>query len=271
MIQEVHLKRYNEFIVNRKYRIIPKNVYTEIHHIIPKCYGGDKSKENMIVLTAREHFIAHLILWKCYGGKMATAFWFMNNNQKYSYKTSGKSFSNLREAQSEESSRYMKGKRVGDKNPSKRPEVAKKISTTHIKRGVSKGKNNPNFGKEGNRGSKWFWTEEQKQALKEIRKKQKEYERHKNSHRKRLLCPDSKKTILVIESELQDYLTRGYKPCGTSTGKLWITNNTTKENKVIEKYDLEKYLRLGFRQGRSRKYTGTTYQAEHPVTILNKD
>ena len=31
-------------------------------------------KTNIIKLTLREHFIAHLILWKCYGQKMAHAF-----------------------------------------------------------------------------------------------------------------------------------------------------------------------------------------------------
>lgn len=38
--------------------------YTELHHIIPKCLGGDNSKENTIYLTAREHFICHWLLIK---------------------------------------------------------------------------------------------------------------------------------------------------------------------------------------------------------------
>lgn len=35
-----------------------------VHHIIPKCDGGDNSKENRVKLTSREHFIAHVLLAK---------------------------------------------------------------------------------------------------------------------------------------------------------------------------------------------------------------
>ena len=38
--------------------------YCEKHHIIPKCLGGDDSKENITKLTYREHFIVHLLLTK---------------------------------------------------------------------------------------------------------------------------------------------------------------------------------------------------------------
>lgn len=36
--------------------------YYEKHHIIPKCKGGTNKKENLIYLTAQEHFIAHKLL-----------------------------------------------------------------------------------------------------------------------------------------------------------------------------------------------------------------
>lgn len=38
--------------------------YYEIHHILPKCLGGDNSDGNLVKLTAREHFIAHWLLVK---------------------------------------------------------------------------------------------------------------------------------------------------------------------------------------------------------------
>ena len=40
--------------------------YTEKHHIIPRCMNGTDDKENLVDLTAREHFIAHLLLLKIY-------------------------------------------------------------------------------------------------------------------------------------------------------------------------------------------------------------
>lgn len=40
--------------------------YCESHHIIPKSEGGDNSAENLVNLTAREHYIAHLLLARIY-------------------------------------------------------------------------------------------------------------------------------------------------------------------------------------------------------------
>lgn len=75
---ELHWNRYVKFIESRKNRVIPLGVKTEIHHIIAQCYLKTKKEkndsENLIVLSLREHFIAHLILWKALGGKMALAF-----------------------------------------------------------------------------------------------------------------------------------------------------------------------------------------------------
>jgi hypothetical protein len=34
------------------------------HHIIPKCMGGSNAESNKVLLTPREHFIAHLLLSK---------------------------------------------------------------------------------------------------------------------------------------------------------------------------------------------------------------
>ena len=75
---ELHWNRYIKFIETRKNRVIPSDLKTEVHHIVPQCYLKTKEEkndsENLITLTLREHFIAHLILWKALGGKMALAF-----------------------------------------------------------------------------------------------------------------------------------------------------------------------------------------------------
>jgi len=44
--------------------------YSEKHHVIPKCLGGADGHENIVCLTGREHFIAHVLLAKIYGGKL---------------------------------------------------------------------------------------------------------------------------------------------------------------------------------------------------------
>ncbi len=40
--------------------------YKEKHHIMPKCLGGSNEKENLIELTAREHFLCHRLLVEIY-------------------------------------------------------------------------------------------------------------------------------------------------------------------------------------------------------------
>ncbi len=55
---------YNELIKNAKCRKIEG--YVERHHIIPKCIGGSNDSDNIVKLTAKEHFIAHLLLIKIY-------------------------------------------------------------------------------------------------------------------------------------------------------------------------------------------------------------
>lgn len=37
-------------------------IYYEKHHILPKCLGGLDNKNNLILLTAKEHFLIHKIL-----------------------------------------------------------------------------------------------------------------------------------------------------------------------------------------------------------------
>lgn len=38
--------------------------YTESHHIVPKCMGGGNAPENLVELTAEEHYVAHQLLVK---------------------------------------------------------------------------------------------------------------------------------------------------------------------------------------------------------------
>jgi hypothetical protein len=71
-------KHYNQLIETRRNRICVPNEYYEKHHIIPKSLGGTDTKDNLIFLTAREHFIAHWLLWRIYKNKqMAFAFYSM--------------------------------------------------------------------------------------------------------------------------------------------------------------------------------------------------
>jgi len=39
------------------------------HHIIPVSMGGTNDKSNLVLLTSKEHFLCHLLLFKCTEGK----------------------------------------------------------------------------------------------------------------------------------------------------------------------------------------------------------
>jgi hypothetical protein len=62
LIDNKYTKWYFNFIEVRKHRHLPANTYSEIHHIVPKSLGGSDDGTNLIKLTAREHFFAHLLL-----------------------------------------------------------------------------------------------------------------------------------------------------------------------------------------------------------------
>lgn len=93
----IHTDRYDHFITERKLRTLPDNTPTENHHILPKSLGGTDSPDNLITLSIREHYIAHLILWKAFGGKMSTAFHNMINFRRYKIYMTSRQYSELRE------------------------------------------------------------------------------------------------------------------------------------------------------------------------------
>ena len=58
---------YKNLIETRKRLKRSKELsYFEEHHILPRCLGGKDDADNLVLLTAREHFIAHRLLCKIY-------------------------------------------------------------------------------------------------------------------------------------------------------------------------------------------------------------
>ena len=134
--------------------------YTEKHHIIPRCMGGDDSVENLVVLTAREHYIAHLLLTKCtssvYKQKMSYALWNMVNRDN-GERTSSTNYSNVRTKHAKMlsennsgSGNPMFGKQVSietrQKISSKTKGGKRSIETRERISNANKGSNNPMFG-----------------------------------------------------------------------------------------------------------------------------
>ena len=50
-------------IINKRLKQAPDG-YSEKHHIVPRSLGGEDVSDNLVRLTAREHYICHLLLTK---------------------------------------------------------------------------------------------------------------------------------------------------------------------------------------------------------------
>lgn len=75
-----HYQRYQRFIASRAPRSLSPGTYTEVHHITPTSLGGPDTAENKIVLTGREHFIAHWMLFLAFRNpSMARAYMMMHD------------------------------------------------------------------------------------------------------------------------------------------------------------------------------------------------
>ncbi len=55
---------YNRLIEVAKSR--PAPAVFERHHAVPKCVGGSRGRENIVLLTPREHLFAHKLLVRIY-------------------------------------------------------------------------------------------------------------------------------------------------------------------------------------------------------------
>jgi hypothetical protein len=101
-------KIYNLLCTNAKSKNRKKvqEQYYEAHHIKPKSFGGkgdcrNTNHPNIVLLTPKEHYIAHLLLTKIYPDSpaMHTALWSMvNTKQNVRHKASSRSYDQLREA-----------------------------------------------------------------------------------------------------------------------------------------------------------------------------
>jgi hypothetical protein len=59
---------YKQFIADRRAQEPKLTGYSERHHILPKCMGGNDEPHNLIRLTPEDHYFAHLLLAQAHGG-----------------------------------------------------------------------------------------------------------------------------------------------------------------------------------------------------------
>ena len=153
---------YDQLIdrAKRENRVKEKDgAYYERHHIIPKCLGGEgktsqwRTHSNIVLLTAREHFLAHLLLVEIYPKeyKLKHAAWQMvfrhSDTQARSYKVSTRLYERLKLEKSVANIELLKGKTSPLKG---RPSPLKGVPNLAAKGKVPWNKGIPN----GNKGVK---------------------------------------------------------------------------------------------------------------------
>jgi hypothetical protein len=147
-------KIYNDIIERAKQRTLDKSIYTEKHHINPKCLIGYDDNYT-VILTAKEHFICHHLLTKMHpeNSKLHYAFWAMCNQKSLgrNYKISSKIYAIAKENHSKYMSQLLSGiplseevKQKLSKPRSNTDNMKKPKSELHkINNGLSRRKYNP--------------------------------------------------------------------------------------------------------------------------------
>lgn len=202
-----YTKWYNQITERARNRII--DTYTETHHIIPRSLGGTDDINNLVELTAREHFICHWLLTKIHVGdernKMLSAFFLMRGNNSYQNRyINSRAYETLREEYAQYISKMNSGRIqppeekakqiaaiTGRKRKPFSEEWRQKMSEAH------KGEKNHRFGVKVSEATK------QKQREKAIGRKQSEETIRKKADairgraKPKLLCPHCQQMIAV--------------------------------------------------------------------------
>lgn len=218
-------------------------IYYENHHIIPKCIkSGFDVPENLILLTAREHYIAHKLLTYIYPDtkEIFYALHLMTFMNKSKYILSNRDYEYIRHAISnipyskerrEKISNASSGKNNGMYGKTIKDVWKEKYSSKIANQkweeylnNFRRGKNNPNFGNTHTAVQKRKWSKERKG---------------------RKLTEEWK---LNIKKTHPNYK----KEKHNNWGKIWISNIDTQERKLIEKEKLNNYLENGWVKGRKK-------------------
>ena len=177
---------YNSIIQKANNRTI--STYKEKHHILPRCLGGKDNQENLVELTAREHFIVHMLLCKFTKGQAKRSMLYAFKCMCY-YKKDGRDYKiNSRIAQKLRSELKFSKKHLDNLRKSHlgiRPSKETRLKMSKIHKG-----NKYCLGKKASK--------ETKQKLSEIRKQL-------------IWVNNNIQSKRIKKDELQNYLNIGYK------------------------------------------------------------
>jgi hypothetical protein len=208
--------------------------YYEAHHIVPRCMGGEgkasqwRTHPNIILLTAKEHFVIHKLLCEIYHKKweLVYAYWlFVNGNQsmnhngnKY-YNIGSREYERVRIEQSELSTKINTGRTHSEETKQK----MRKPRSEETKQKM-RGKILSEETKQKMREKATGRTHDE-ESKKNMRENHADVSGEKNPRARKVICDvtgkiyntiiDAAKAYGVTESSLRKFLT-GYRPNKTS-------------------------------------------------------
>jgi len=137
-------KHYDLLIEKAKNRIVVDG-HTEKHHIIPRCVGGSNDKTNLVILTAREHYMAHYLLHKIqpsHRGLLYAIYMMMNlKKSDTTIKISSREYEKIKKLVSIATSKRMMGKKNHFYGKKHTPETLQFISDLNTGRKRTKEQN----------------------------------------------------------------------------------------------------------------------------------
>lgn len=227
-ISNKYTKWYFNIINSRKERIFELNEYFESHHIIPKSIGGTNRKDNIIKLTAKEHFVCHRLLVKMTEGKEKLKMSYalkcmMNQENKHQkrHKISGRHYQQIILEIKKVLSENTKGKNnhfYGKKHTNETKEYMSKMRKERSKQGLIEGMMNKNH------------SDETKQKIRETSIKQFSNELNREVQRQKAI------------EQFKDPNQR-YKAGNGKRGKKWYYNPITLHSVMCyEKDKPEEYI-----------------------------
>ena len=274
---------YCNFINERQTTIINEEEYTEKHHIIPKCYLSESlwdDSENLIELRARDHYVAHELLWKALqDNKMTFAFMRMTHSKQngFIHWISAIEYEELRKYFCKYIGEQLKGElnfnwekewteaeleslsKAVKKTIYSMSKEERSIKYGHWKgvpcsnerkeymRALYKGRKNSPESIEKMRLAKKgkLFTEEHKRHLSEAHK-------GKPSNRKGAhLTEEQKKHLSLINRGKKQSAETIEKRMKAMRGLIWINNGVS--NKRVHEYEITEWIKEGWSYGRFKK------------------
>lgn len=134
-------------IIERANTRVDLDGYFERHHVIPRCLNGTDEASNLVNLTAKEHYICHMLLIRMVEGRaiwqMVKAAHLMTvGGANHQRRVTARSFAQLRVAAAEAHGHLTRGR------PKHSPESRRKISEARSGKPTTTGRSMPDHVRE---------------------------------------------------------------------------------------------------------------------------